>query len=152
MPTSIRDYIKSTRTFTDDLASYIKEHRLPVQKTIVNFYPCPDKTFLHREDVGALLATYPDITFLSGGYHNLEFTKKGTSKGTGMLYLCERLGIAPKETMAIGDTQNDLDILQTAAIGVAMGNARAEVKKASDFITLTNEEDGVAYALEHFIP
>lgn len=54
--------------------------------------------------------------------------------------------------MAIGDTQNDLDILQTAAVGVAMGNASDDVRDIADFVTLTNEEDGVAHALEHFVP
>lgn len=152
MPESNRQYIKATRTFTDDLAAYIKEHRLAVQKMLVNFYPLPDGTFAHRDEVKALLASYPEITFLSGGYHNLEFTKAGTSKGSGLLFLCRLLGFSPEETMAIGDTQNDLDILQTAAVGVAMGNASDDVRDIADFVTLTNEEDGVAHALEHFIP
>ncbi len=152
MPISIRSYIKATRTLTDDLAAYIKKRNLSVQKAIVNFYPLADGTFAHREEVKALLASYPEITFLSGGYHNLEFTKAGTTKGSGLLFLCGHLGISPDETMAIGDTENDIDILQTAAIGVAMGNARTKVKEIADFITLTNENDGVAHALEHFIP
>lgn len=152
MPESNRAYIKATRTFTDDLAVYIRENQLAVQKMLVNFYPLADGTLPHREEVKELLASYPEITFLSGGYHNLEFTKAGTTKGSGLLYLCSHLGISPDETMAIGDTQNDLDILRTAAIGVAMGNAGDEVKKAADYVTLSNLEDGVAHALEHFIP
>lgn len=151
MPESNRAYIKATRTFTDDLAVYIRKNQLAVQKMLVNFYPLPDGTLPHREEVKELLASYPEITFLSGGYHNLEFTKAGTTKGSGLLFLCKYLGISPDETMAIGDTQNDLDILRTAAIGVAMGNASDEVKKASDYVTLSNLEDGVAHALEHFI-
>lgn len=152
MPESNRAYIKATRTFTDDLAVYIRENQLAVQKMLVNFYPLADGTLPHREEVKEQLASYPEITFLSGGYHNLEFTKAGTTKGSGLLYLCSHLGISPDETMAIGDTQNDLDILRTAAIGVAMGNAGDEVKKAADYVTLSNLEDGVAHALEHFIP
>lgn len=152
MPESNRAYIKATRTFTDDLAVYIRENQLAVQKMLVNFYPLADGTLPHREEVKEQLASYPEITFLSGGYHNLEFTKAGTTKGSGLLYLCSHLGISPDETMAIGDTQNDLDILRTAAIGVAMGNAGGEVKKAADYVTLSNLEDGVAHALEHFIP
>lgn len=152
MPQSIRSYIKVSRTFTEDLAAYIRERNLPVQKTLVNFYPLADGTFPHRKEVKALLASYPEITALSGGYHNLEFTKAGTTKGSGLLFLCNHLSISPDETMAVGDTENDLDILQTAAVGVAMGNARTKVKEVADFVTLTNENDGVAYALEHFIP
>ena len=118
---------------------------------VANFYPLPDGGFLYRNETIRLLSNCPDITFLSGGYNNLEFTKAGTSKGTGLLFLCRHLNISKEETLAIGDTQNDLDIIQTAAVGVAMDNAIPEVKKAADFITLSNEKDGVAHALCHFI-
>ena len=53
--------------------------------------------------------------------------------------------------MACGDTQNDIEILKTAAIGVAMGNAIDEVKAVADFVTRSNEESGVAYAIHTFI-
>lgn len=53
----------------------------------LNFYPLPDGTFKHREEVKALLASHPEITFLSGGFHNLEFTKAGTTKGMPSLPL-----------------------------------------------------------------
>lgn len=151
MPESNKKYIRATRTFTEHLASYIKEQKPSIQKMLINFYPLSDGTFGHRDEVEKLLSTYPEITFLSGGYHNFEFTKAGTTKGSGLLFLCDRLAISPDETMAIGDTQNDLDILRTAAIGVAMGNAHAEVKEIADYVTLSNEEDGVAHALNYFI-
>lgn len=151
MPLSIRNYIKGTRTLTEDLASCVEEHQLDVQKMTLNFYPLPDGSFQEREAVKKLLTSHPEVTFLSGGYHNLEFTKTGTTKGAGLRFLCEYLGIAISQTMACGDTQNDIDILKTAAIGVAMGNAREDVKAVADFITLSNEESGVAYALRHFL-
>ena len=150
MPESIRQYIRDTRTFTDDLADYIRQHQLQVQKMTLNFYPLPDGSFAHREEVKAILASHPEITFLSGGYHNLEFTKTGTSKGAGLGFLCEYLKISLEQTMAVGDTQNDIDILKTAAIGVAMGNAREDVKAIADYITCSNEESGVAHAIRHF--
>lgn len=151
MPESIRRYIRETRTFTEDLAAYIRENRLSVQKMTLNFYPLADGTFQSREEVRALLAAHPEITFLSGGYHNLEFTKAGTTKGKGLRFLCEYLGIPLEETMACGDTHNDIDILKTAGIGVAMENARDEVKAIADFITRSNEESGVAHAIRTFI-
>lgn len=151
MPESIRRYIRETRTFTDDLAAYIRDNHLCVEKMTLNFYPLPDGTFRDCEEVKALLASHPEISFLSGGYHNLEFTRTGTTKGTGLRFLCKYLGISLEETMACGDTQNDIDILNTAAIGVAMENASDEVKKNADFITRSNEADGVAYAIRTFI-
>ncbi|MDD6215475.1 MAG: HAD hydrolase family protein, partial [Roseburia sp.] len=50
-----------------------------------------------------------------------------------------------------GDSQNDLDIIKTAGVGVAMGNASEDIKKAADFVSRTNEESGVAYAIEKFV-
>lgn len=55
------------------------------------------------------------------------------------------------QTMACGDTENDIPILNTAAVAVAMGNATSEVKKIADFVTLTNEESGVAHAIHHYM-
>lgn len=151
MPDSIKKYIKSTRILTDNLADYIQENALEVQKMTLNFYPLPDGSFQYREEVFSLLASCPEITFLSGGYHNLEFTKAGTTKGLGLRFLADFLKLPLDTTMACGDTQNDLDIIKTAGIGVAMGNARDEVKEIADFITLSNEESGVAYAIEKFL-
>lgn len=152
IPESIRSYIRSTRTFTDDLAAFVRENHLDVEKMTLNFYPLPDGSFLHREEVKTILAAIPQITFLSGGYHNLEFTRAGTTKGAGLLFLCEYLGIPAAETMACGDTQNDIDILNTAAIGVAMENARDDVKAVASYITRSNDESGVSHAIRHFLP
>ena len=55
-----------------------------------------------------------------------------------------------EDTMAVGDSENDLDIVKAAGIGVAMENAQQLLKDSADFISLSNEEDGVAYAIERF--
>ena len=150
MPTSIKRYIHRTRTFTDDLAAYIRVHNLNVQKMTLNFYPQEDGTFLYRDEVMQILSEHPEITFLSGGYHNLEFTRAGVTKGNGLTLLCSHLGVDIEETLACGDTQNDIDILKTAAIGVAMENALPEVKEIADFVTRSNENSGVAHAIHTF--
>ncbi len=151
MPESIRRYIRETRTFVPDLAAFIRERRLPVQKMTLNFYPLPDGSFGHRSEVMALLSACPAVTWLSGGYHNLEFTRSGVTKGTGLRFLCEYLKIDMEQTMACGDTQNDMDILKTAGIGVAMGNATPEIREIADYVTLSNEESGVAHAISRFL-
>ena len=150
MPTSIKRYIHRTRTFTDDLAAYIRVHNLNVQKMTLNFYPQEDGTFLYRDEVMQTLSEHPEITFLSGGYHNLEFTRAGVTKGNGLTLLCSHLGVDIEETLACGDTQNDIDILKTAAIGGAMENALPEVKEIADFVTRSNENSGVAHAIHTF--
>ena len=65
-----------------------------------------------------------------------------------MHYLAEHLGIEKDRTVAIGDSTNDLSMLQFAGISVAMGNSCELVKEKVDFVTRSVEEEGVAYALE----
>ena len=80
-----------------------------------------------------------------------EFLNKNSDKGKGLIELAKYLNIDIKDTMAIGDAGNDLPMIKAAGIGVVMENAFPEIKKHGDFITKTNLENGVAYALEKFI-
>lgn len=81
----------------------------------------------------------------------LEFMPKGVTKAAGIARLAADLGITQAEVMAIGDEENDLSMVEYAKVGVAMDNAVPVVKAAADFITTTNEEDGVARAIEKFV-
>lgn len=83
--------------------------------------------------------------------YNLEFLKKGVNKGTSLQALAEFLGIKREEVMAIGDAKNDLEMLQYAGMGVVMGNAKTEIKAVANFETKSNDEAGVAYAIEQLI-
>jgi Cof subfamily protein (haloacid dehalogenase superfamily) len=78
----------------------------------------------------------------------LEIIRQGVDKATALLALGQQLGIAPSEMIAIGDMDNDVAMLQMAAIGIAMGNAPINVKAEADWVTDTNNRDGVAIALE----
>lgn len=81
----------------------------------------------------------------------LEILPKEVSKARGLELLGERLGISLLEMMAFGDEENDLSMIEACGLGVVMANGSDKVKEAADFITLSNEEDGVAYAIEKFI-
>lgn len=81
----------------------------------------------------------------------LEFLNKQTNKGSALEALAKYLKIDIKDTMAIGDAGNDLSMIKLAGVGVAMGNSFEEVKKAANFITATNEESGVAVAINKFV-
>ena len=80
----------------------------------------------------------------------LEFFSKKVSKAVAMEKIGELLGISREEMVAIGDGLNDLSMIQYAGLGVAMGNAAKEVKESAQFITATNEEEGVRKVLEKF--
>ncbi len=146
-PPSLMDYILNTRIRVDHLVSDIRSRRIPVQKVTMNFYPLADGTRKDRDQAYHYLNSIPQISCVSGGYGNLEFTRNDVSKGNALRILADRLQIPMEATMAIGDTENDLAVIQAAGLGVAMGNATPEVKAAADLITASNEEDGVAKAI-----
>lgn len=81
----------------------------------------------------------------------LEILRKNVSKFSGTMAVAELHGIEREEILAIGDAPNDLEIIRGAGIGVAMGNAQASIQKEADFVTLINDEHGVAYALNRFL-
>ena len=151
MPESLHEHIERTRIVVDDLEEYIRSCGKQVEKTTLNFAYLEDGTCLGKAESAAILDRYPQVEYLSGGFHNWEFTRAGVNKGTGLRFLAERLGVPMELTMACGDSENDLSMLKAAHVAVAMENAKPAVKEAATFITLSNEESGVAYAVEKFI-
>ena len=106
---------------------------LKIRKEIMDFY--------QKENI-------LDVT--SAFAENLELTSKTATKSNALLRLAGILGISQEETMAIGDSFNDLDMLEAAGTSVAMGNAEPEIKETANLITKTNDEDGVAWAIEKY--
>jgi Cof subfamily protein (haloacid dehalogenase superfamily) len=81
----------------------------------------------------------------------LEFVDKNASKAIAMAKIGEHFGIQREEMIAIGDGENDLSMIEYAGLGVAMGNAIDEVKEKADYITLSNDENGVAHVIRTFV-
>ena len=81
----------------------------------------------------------------------LEVLPRGGSKGTALKTLLRELKIDPQDVLAIGDGENDIEMITQAGIGIAVGNADQEVKDAADHVVASNDEDGVAEAIERFV-
>jgi len=81
----------------------------------------------------------------------VEFTALGVSKGAALGELAELYGLQQSEVMAIGDSFNDIPMLEYAGIGVAVANAPEIVRSKADYVTLSNEEGGVAEAINRFV-
>lgn len=81
----------------------------------------------------------------------LELVPKGIDKAQSLAVLLQEIGMTKDEMIAIGDGFNDLSMIQFAGLGVAMANAQEVVRQHADYITLSNEEDGVAAVAEKFI-
>ena len=97
-----------------------------------------------RRKIWNELEAEQDFVVTSSLAANLELNDREATKGNGLASLCRYLGISMNHVMAFGDSYNDINMIRAAGIGVAMGNAREDVKAAADVITLSNDEDGVA--------
>ena len=92
-----------------------------------------------------------DLTVVQTAAFYLEVIPKIINKGQGIRDICTVLGIAPAQVISFGDAANDIPMLREAGMGVAMGNAADAVKAAADMVTLSNNDDGIAAALEKLL-
>lgn len=81
----------------------------------------------------------------------LEVMPKGIDKGSSLAKLAELTGVKREEIIVCGDSYNDVTMVKFAGLGVAMGNAKQEVKDVASFITFTNEENGIAHVIEKYV-
>ncbi len=106
---------------------------------------------LSQESEQEKLETYfPECSFQRSNAYTVDLIPKGGSKLSGIKKFAKETGIEMSEIMAFGDHYNDIEMLKGVGIGVAMGNAQIEVKKAADFVTQTNEKNGIYEGLKHF--
>lgn len=94
---------------------------------------------------------HEQFTIVQSAPYFLEFLNPSSNKGAGVQAIAEHLGISAQEVICMGDAENDHHMLRYAGLGIAMANAMEETKTIADYITLSNDEDGVAAAIEKFV-
>lgn len=139
---------KSIRRPVEDFRNFIAVQGKPLQK-IQMFFHAEDQT-RRKQEMKELARLFPQVIISSSICNNIEMNQAGATKGEALTFLCRFLDIDRKDSMAFGDSSNDRSMIQAAGIGVAMKNAEEELKAAADYITDTNDNFGVARALEHF--
>lgn len=93
-----------------------------------------------------------EVDFFYSTKELLEIVPKGVNKGAAVRRLCERLSIPLENSIAVGDEENDLSMVQTAGVGVAMANGIARLKQAANYVTTNdNNHDGIAEVVEKFM-
>ena len=143
-------YLRASRIPVEHPAELVRA-RGGVQKFSLGFVHEADGRWRDGDRVRAILARYPALTVVSGGVDNLEITAPTAHKGAALRALGEQLGIPREETMACGDSGNDLEMIRYAGWGVAMANSEPEVLAVADAVTASNQEDGVALAIRRYI-
>jgi len=101
--------------------------------------------------VNELKSKYPDLYIVKSTPYFCEIGCCEAKKSLGVEFLCNMWGLSRDEVLAIGDQNNDIDLVQSGGIGVAMGNGTEELKQCADFITDTVENDGFVKAVEKFV-
>ena len=126
-------------TVTEDFLGYMGEHRLPLTK-------------IHGE-FGAVrppverLAALPDVTLTTSSSHDFELTAGGADKGRALAVIATLYGVPLDQCAAVGDSENDLSVLQVVGMPIVMGNAPQNVKAAAVRMAPSNAEDGTAWAV-----
>lgn len=141
------EMLQKFRTPVPELKAHLARTGHDVQK-VQAFFLDPA---LRIRTMADLSARFPDLAVTSSVPRNLEFNSVAAQKGRALLGLAAYLGIPPEETMAFGDDLNDVSMLRSAGLGVAMANAAPEAKAAADAHTASCDENGVARALERLL-
>lgn len=106
--------------------------------------------FSAEHETAKLEKLFPDCSFQRSNPYSVDIVPKNGSKYHGILEFINSAGIKPEEVMAFGDHYNDIEMIQKFGIGVAMGNGLSEVKEQADYVTASNEKDGIYQAMKHF--
>ena len=145
---------------TERVMRYVLDTRKPVERLEDYILTCENRIervsfFTYHPDrlerIHESIRDIPDIDITSAVPNDLEIGASAASKEGALKYLIELLEIEPDEVMAIGDGHNDIGMIRLSGIGVAMANAMEAVHEAADFVTDSNEEDGVAKVIERFV-
>lgn len=143
-----------------NFAEYMRQNHIFLEKLAsrTELLDAAEKLNIYFEDVklGEKVRrkwkTEPQLNVTTSVSGNAEFTVAGINKGHGIKILQQHLGISKQKCIAIGDNENDLEMFAQVHMAVAMGNAKAHVKRAADEVTLSCDEDGVAVFLELIKP
>ena len=106
--------------------------------------------FIQKVNVAYYETRYPKYRFESFLNDYYDIYPFSCTKATGIMHLCEKIGIQMKDVICFGDALNDVEMLKACGCGVAMGDALIQAKEASDYVTSKSDEDGIYQACKHF--
>lgn len=144
---AMADYIRNTRNWVPDILAVRKERVSDSDKIHAVFRTVEEKDRARE----ILVNTIDGIVATGSLSNNIEVNAAGVDKGKALLKLGEILGVKREQIMACGDGDNDEAMIRAAGFGVAMANSVPGTLEAADYITDTNDNDGVAKAIEQFV-
>lgn len=143
---ALRRFKLGTVNFISDYDMLMEKEGLEVYKVLA--FSSEQEKIANSVD---MLRKIDHLAVSSSANNNLEITNADAQKGVALEKFSKLHNISLKDTMAIGDNYNDVSMLEKAGISVAMGNAYDEIKQIAKHVTKTNDESGVAYAIENYL-
>ena len=152
-------YYKGHESFVTELTDHVTifadyvNIKTPQVRPIDPDYLSPQKICIYAspEEEKRLIRPLMKHSFSArNSEHLIDLIPSGIGKDSGIREVCEWFDISAEETMAFGDGENDIAMMKTAGVSVAMGNADDRVKSTADYVTAVTEEAGITLALEHF--
>ena len=146
LTSELQELVRNTRDVCPNIIEFVENSRKPVEKINLFFGNMEERAKLRAE-----LEKRNDILVTSSIINNLEINAPDATKGDAIIRLSSHLGISPSQTMGIGDGENDFTMITKAGVGVVMKNGSKELIEAADYVTETNDEDGVASAIRKLV-
>lgn len=141
------DPVFYSQQFTDSISETLAIEPISPPKIEVYFEFTEDL----EDAMKAIEGMFTEVSLSRLNNFRLDVLPQGVSKLTGLIHLGDHLGIPLKEMVAIGDGEEDIEMIRACGLGVSMGNASFQVKKAADWVTRSNDQHGVSYMVrEHF--
>nr|WP_239534613.1 Cof-type HAD-IIB family hydrolase [Priestia taiwanensis] len=133
--------------FVDSISHALSEEPVEAPKIDVVFFEQEEK----ESALQSITSMFPHVQVIESEHHKVEFLPQSVSKLGGLQKLGKKLDIPLQDMVAIGDSVSDMEVIRSVGLGVAMGNAPVDVKKEADWITRSNDDNGVSYMIvEHF--
>lgn len=105
---------------------------------------------LNEEKMDAYADKFPEFRFVRWHEHGIDVLPNNGSKAETLKFIANKYGFEQKDIIAFGDGNNDMEMLQFAGVGIAMDNAKEELKAVSDFVTLSNNDGGICHGLREY--
>lgn len=141
------EYIRKTRHQVDNIVEFISNNKENLDCMNIIF----GDQDIRKDIIEEISSKTSDVYITSASPVMLEFSYKDCGKAAGLRFLSDYLGIDRDLIVAFGDADNDIDMIRFAGAGIALSNACQALKDEADYITLSNDEDGVLYALKNIL-
>ncbi|MFI3167676.1 MAG: Cof-type HAD-IIB family hydrolase [Bacillota bacterium] len=130
----------------ENLLDYVEKKQICPNKILVYIHPIQAKRLIRK-----FSKQFPTLHFVCSKKHFFEITSQRATKGKMAKKISEMLGIPREKMVCVGDSLNDISMIEYAGLGACVANARKEVKKIADHVTLSNNQDGVAQIMRDII-